>query len=78
VLVLLITVFRATKCLSVVTYVPKAGITVPKETVVAKEQLCKHISTATDSRDRSKRHTRNNRRTVRCGIFYVIRAEVIK
>jgi hypothetical protein len=44
------------KCLSVVTCVRKAGITAPEETVVSKERLYKHISTATDSSDCSKKY----------------------
>jgi hypothetical protein len=35
-----------------------------KERAVARQWLCKHVSTATNTRGRSKRCTRNNRGTV--------------
>jgi hypothetical protein len=35
----------------------KAGIAEPKETAVAREWLCKHVSMATNSHDHSNRYT---------------------
>jgi hypothetical protein len=55
---------------SIMTCLLKDGITEPEETVVARERLCKHLFTATNSRDRSNWDTRNNRGTVGSGVFY--------
>lgn len=76
VLFLLITVFGATKRLGIVTCLLKAGITVPQEIFLARDRLCKHVSTASDSRDRNNRYIRNTRRTVSDGVFYEVRVEV--
>jgi hypothetical protein len=38
----------------------KAGITEPEDMAVSRERLCKHVSTATKSCDRSNRYTCNN------------------
>jgi hypothetical protein len=44
----------------IVTYLPKLRIAEPENTSVVRERLCKHGSTAIDSRDRSNRYIRNN------------------
>jgi hypothetical protein len=59
-----------------VTCLLKGGIAEEEETTVARERLCKNVSTATNSRDRSNRFIRNIGRTVRSGIFYGVAAEV--
>jgi hypothetical protein len=46
----------------------------PEKTVIAGQWLCKHVSSATESRDRSNGYTRNNRGTVGSGVFYAVRA----
>jgi hypothetical protein len=38
----------------------KARIAQPEETAISRQLLCKHVSTATKSRDRSNRHKGNN------------------
>lgn len=55
----------------------KNGGTVQQETIVARERLFKHVFTATNSRDRNKRHGRNNKGIV-CDVFYVVRADIIQ
>jgi hypothetical protein len=52
-----------------------AGIAEPEKTSVARQWLCKHDSTATKSRDRNNRYTRDYRGTVGSGIFYWACAE---
>jgi hypothetical protein len=39
----------------IVTYLLKAGIAEPEERTVPRERFCKHVSTATNLRDRSVR-----------------------
>jgi hypothetical protein len=39
----------------------KTGIEEPEEMTIAREWLCKHISTATNSHDCSNRHTPDNK-----------------
>jgi hypothetical protein len=49
----------------------------PGETSVPRRWLCKHVSTATESRDRWNRYTRDNRGTVGGGVLRCVRAEPI-
>jgi hypothetical protein len=49
----------------------------PEETVVVRQWLCKHDSTATKSRNRSNGYNRNNRITFGGGDFHTVRAEAI-
>jgi hypothetical protein len=54
-------------------YLLKARTVKPTEMAVAREELCKHVSTATESHDCHSRHTGNSRRAV----FSAVRSEAI-
>jgi hypothetical protein len=78
---MLVMIYQTTWCHmpedNIVICLLKAGIAEPEEMALARERLCKHISTATNSRDCGNRYLRNNRGTVGSNIFYAIRADVI-
>jgi hypothetical protein len=62
--------------IDIVTCLLEVGIAEPEETVVARKRRCKHVSTATKSRDRCI-NTRNNRGTIGGFVFCWVRAEAI-
>jgi hypothetical protein len=49
----------------------------PEERAVARQWVCKHVSTATKSRDLRKRYTLNNTGTVGSSVFYAVHAKAI-
>jgi hypothetical protein len=55
----------------------KAGIAELEKTSVVRQWLSKHVSTATKSRDRRNRYTRNNKGTVGGSALYWIYDEAI-
>jgi hypothetical protein len=48
-----------------------------EKTAVAREWLCKHVSTAAKSHDNSKRDACSNRGTVIGSVFYAVCAEAV-
>jgi hypothetical protein len=68
---------KSQKDITIVTCLLKTGIAEPEETAVARQWLCKHVSTATKSRDRGNRCTRDNRGTVGGGVLCWVCAEAI-
>jgi hypothetical protein len=48
-----------------------------EKVAVAREWLCKHISTAAKSHDHSKRDARSNRGIVVGSVFYAVCAEAV-
>jgi hypothetical protein len=55
----------------------QARILEPEKTSVVRYWLCKHVSTATKSRDRRNRYTRNKRGTVGGDVLCWVRAEAV-
>jgi hypothetical protein len=56
----------------IVTCLLKAEIAEPEKMPIARHWFCKHVSTATKSRDRRNIHHCNNEGTVGSSVFYVV------
>jgi hypothetical protein len=56
----------------------KAGTVEPEDTAVARQWLCKHVSTATNSHDRGNRYARNDRIAVGSGVLCWVCAESLQ